>query len=154
LDQQRVRLLASLVGDEVVRLLEVERVDLVEVDELLDVDLVAALGTERVDLRLLHDHVLALRDLVAALDVVGGDFLTGLVGNLAVADARAGSLLELVEADVFALRRTDELHGHLDETEADRAGPNRARHRVPSYLWPLGAPEPRIRAGHRCTSRS
>ena len=135
-DEQRVRLLAALVGHEVVRLLEVERIDVVEVDELLDLDLVTALRLERLDLRRLDDHVLALRDLEAALDPVGGDLFAGRVGDLAVADARAGSLLELVEAHVFVLRRADELHGHLHESEADRAGPDGTGHRVPSYLWP------------------
>ena len=135
-DQQRVRLLAALVGNEVVGLLEVERIDVVEVDELLDLDLVAALRAQRVDLRRLDDHVPALRDLEAALDPVGADLFAGRVRNLAVADARAGSLLELVEAHVFVLRRADELHGHLHESEADRAGPDGTGHRVPCYLWP------------------
>jgi hypothetical protein len=38
LPKQRVRLGAGLVGDQVVGLLEQDRVDLVQVDELLDVD--------------------------------------------------------------------------------------------------------------------
>ena len=63
---------AALVGDEVVRLLEVQRVDLVEVDELLDLDRVAPLRAQRLDLVVLDHHVLALRDLVAADDLVGG----------------------------------------------------------------------------------
>ena len=137
-DEQRVRLLAALVGHEVVGLLEVERVDVVEVDELLDLDLVAPLRAQRLDLARLDDHVLALRDLEAVHDLVGGHLVAGLVGDLAVADARAGPLLELVEAHVFALRRADELHGHLDESEADRPGPDRAGHRVPFYVWRAG----------------
>jgi hypothetical protein len=69
-DEQLVRLHAALVGREVVRLFEVQRVDLVEVDEFLDLDRVAAFGLERLDLPRLHHHIPALGNLEPAHDAI------------------------------------------------------------------------------------
>ena len=99
--RSRYGLRRVLVGDEVVGLLEVDGIDLVEVDEVLDLDLVAGLGLERGELVGLDDHVVAALELVALHDLVVRDLFAGLLRDLAVPDAGAGLLFELVEADVL-----------------------------------------------------
>src|SRR5262249_23139639 len=97
---------------------------------LLDLDRVAALRLQRLDLVVFDADVLALRDLVAAHDLILRHFFAGHFRNLAIADAPAGLGFELVEADVLAARRGDHAHRHLHQAEADRTRPNRAGHRA------------------------
>ena len=141
LDEQAVRLGRVLVGHEVVRLLEVERVDVGEVDEVLDLDRAGSPSACSAAISsLLDDDVLAGLDLVALHDLVGRDLFAGLLRDPAVADAGAGVLLELVEADVLRLRGRHQPHRHRHEPEADRTGPDRAAARRAS--WCLAGRQP------------
>ena len=70
-NEQQVRLLGALLREQVVGLAEVDRVDLVEVDEVADVDRLRQLDVEPVEVLVLERDVLALLDLEAADDVVG-----------------------------------------------------------------------------------
>ena len=55
---------------EVIRLVEVDRVDVLERDEAQDLDRLRALKRDRLEVRLLDDHELALRDLPALDELV------------------------------------------------------------------------------------
>jgi hypothetical protein len=61
------------VGHDEVGLLEVERVDLVRIDKLDEIDGVLGFHTDRLQLRGLDRHVTALSDLVALDDLVAVD---------------------------------------------------------------------------------
>ena len=76
-----------------------------------------------------HHDVLALLVLEAAHDVVARDFLAGVLVDLLVADRIHRALVEQIEANLLRLRRRIELHGHVDQPEADRAFPDHVRHR-------------------------
>jgi hypothetical protein len=115
----------------VVGAVEVDRLDLVQVDEVGDVD---GLGTARrdlVQLVRLHDHVLALGELVALDDVAGADFLARALVDPPVADPVGGAALQLVEVDRVVLRRREQPDGHGDQPECDHACPDRPCHARP-----------------------
>ena len=84
-----------------VGIVEVELVDLLARHELVDIDHPLALDRNRFELLRVELEILALADLVA-LDDVGGFDLVAAVGiDLAIFDAMAGVLVELVKADLF-----------------------------------------------------
>src|SRR5690606_37211856 len=104
---------------DVIRLFEVEHVDLAGVDELDEVERLAALNFGRLDLVVVEQDVVAFRHLVAFDDLVavhGADALD----DLLVVDPLAARLMDLVETD-----RRPALGGRIDldrdryEREAD-----------------------------------
>src|SRR5262249_48337292 len=109
---------------EVVRLLEVDGVDVVEVDEVLDLDRAGPLRIELGELVLGQEDVLVRRVLVALDDLLVGDLLAVGLGHALVANPRAVALAELAEADGLLGDRAVELHGHVQQPEADRSTPN------------------------------
>ena len=112
LAEQRVGLGAGLLGDEVVGLLEHHRVDLVEVDELLDVDRARGLHGHGVEVLVREHHVAVLLDLVALHDVLEGDLFAVLLAHALVADPPAVLVVELVEPEGLLLgRRIDRRPG-------------------------------------------
>ena len=128
LEEQVVRLVGAAVGRQVIRVVVVDRVDLVLVHELLDVDRARLLGIERVELLGLDDHVAVLGDLEALDDLLERHFFPGLGRDALLLDARTRLLFELVEADGLLVDGAVELHGHVDEPEADGATPDCASH--------------------------
>ena len=76
------------------------------------------------------DHVLLGRHLVALDDVLVGHLLAVRLGDPLVADARAVLLAQLAKAHVLARDGAVQLHGHVQEPEADRSTPNSSRHRL------------------------
>src|SRR6185295_17637188 len=127
-DEQRVWLLGPLRRAEVAGALEVDRVDLVRVDEILDVDRAVALPCRGLEVLVRQVDVLPLRDLVALDDLVVRDRLPLLLADLVVADSRVVLLVEEVEADVPLVDRAVHADGHVDEAERDGAGPDRPGH--------------------------
>jgi hypothetical protein len=101
-----------------------DRVDVAQVDEVLDVDRARLLRIERVELVRRDHHVALLRELVALDDVVEGDFLIGVGIDPLLRDPVAGLAVELVEAHGLAADRGVQLDGHVDEPERDRAAPD------------------------------
>src|SRR5439155_25235934 len=98
LAQERVRLAATAfrVGREVVGLLVEHRIDLVEVDEILDVDRVALLRLDRFELLGRELDELTLLELIS-LDELGAlDLLARTFGHATVPYATSRSLRELV----------------------------------------------------------
>ena len=129
LDQQGVGLLGPLVGPQVVGVVEVDRVDLVEIDEVLDLDRPRLLGVELLELLPGQNDVLLGRDLIALDDLLVGDLLAVGLGHPLVPDARAVARAQLAEAHRLARHGAVQLHGHVQEPEADRSAPNRPSHR-------------------------
>ena len=74
-DEQGIDLLSSVLGDEVVAPLEVDRVDLVDLDEVGDVERVVALCTGSLEVFVVQFDELTLLDLVRLDDLVVGHFL-------------------------------------------------------------------------------
>ena len=87
----------------IVRAVEIELVDLFPRDEFVDLDHPLAFDGDRFQLLGSQFEVFALADLVALDDVGGFHLLAALGVDLAVFDAVAGILVELMEADLLAL---------------------------------------------------
>ena len=86
-------------GDHIIRLLEVHRVDAVVVDELDEVERLAALELHALDLLGIEQDVMALRDLIALDDLVAVD-RPDAGHDLFIFDPLAGGLVDLVELDL------------------------------------------------------
>jgi hypothetical protein len=98
-------LLSNLaVGGDIVRAVQIQFIDFVLWHELIDVDCPLALDGDRFQFLGVELDVLALADLVPLDDVGRLDLVPGLRINPTEFDAVAGALVELMEADLFALR--------------------------------------------------
>ena len=106
----------------------VDRVDVVERDEVLDLDGLRLLGIERLELAGLDEHVAVGRQLVALDDVLVGDLVAGRRVDALLLDAHAGLAVELVEAHGLARHRGVELDGDGHQPEGDGTGPDRPGH--------------------------
>ena len=112
-EQELVGLRGALVRREVVRVVVVDRVDLLEVHEVLDVDRARLLRLERLELLGRDRHVVVRADLVALDDLLVRDLVTrGRVHPL-LADALARLGVDLVEPDGLARDGAVELDGML-----------------------------------------
>ena len=117
-----------------------DRVDLRELDEVLDLDGLGLLGLQRLELAGLDDHVAVGRELEALDDLVVGDLVARRRVDALLGDAHAGLAAELVETHGLAVDRAVELDRDGDQSERDRPGPNRTRHR--SQVSPMRAAIP------------
>jgi hypothetical protein len=99
---------------------EVELIDLLARDELVDVDHPLALDGDRFEFLRLKFKVLALADLVALDNVGGFDFVAAVGIDLAVLDAMARVLVELVEADLLALAVVRRLERFMQSSPAEQ----------------------------------
>ena len=124
--QQPVRLRAALVGPEQLRLLEVDRIHLVDRHELLDLDRLVAPGLERLQLLVGQDHVLIPRILVAAHRGAALDRLAALGAHVLLLEAGAVGRVQHVEVHALRAGRRIHLDRDRDETEGDRPGGRRA----------------------------
>src|SRR5205085_6372541 len=113
-------------------------VDLVDVDEARDVDrprVGVRARLERLEVGVLDEHELALRDLPPADELVGVDLDVVDRAPALLADRRAALAVELPERDVrlarSGLRRGGEPHGDAHEAEADRSVPGGPHTDVP-----------------------
>src|SRR5439155_3723968 len=122
--EQRVRLHPGLLGYHVVGLLEVQRIDLLEVDELHDVDGPTGLHGNRGEVPVLQHDVLVLLVLVALHDVLEGNFLATGGARSLVLDAPVVLVVELIEAKRLLLRRREQADRDRDQAEGDRPFPH------------------------------
>src|SRR6185295_3027857 len=119
--EQAVRLVRALVGREVVRLVEVHRIDRLDRHELRDLHRVRAGLFERLDLFRRELHVLVLGELVALDHLVALDDRAVLDADVLLLEARAALLVQHVEGDrVLGLGRGVQLHRNGDQSERDR----------------------------------
>src|SRR3954468_10354658 len=116
-------------------MVEVDRVDLVDVDEPVDVDrprLARRGGGEVV----VGGHDLLAVEVVAVADRLVGHLLVLLGAEPARIDRRAVLLVELAEVHVEVADGAVERDRHFDNPEADRAGPERAGHQRRPFFAP------------------
>ena len=123
-------------GREVVRPVEVDGIDVGERDEAQDLDRLRALERHRLEVGLLDDHELALRDLPALDELLGLDVALVERAPALVLDRRAALAMERAEGDVGALGRDRQPDRDADETEADGAVPDRSHDSRPSLVGP------------------
>src|SRR5688572_27424252 len=102
-----------------------DRIDLLELDEIADLDRVRGLGLSGLDLLRLEDHELALADLVAAGQVLPRHFLVLGEAEALLLDGRTVLLVNEAKADVLVLGRGVQLYRDRHHAEADRALPDR-----------------------------
>ena len=105
-----------------------DRVDVVERDELLDLDAARALGGNSLELGGRDRHVAAGLDLVALDDLLVRHFLAVDRADALLLDAAAVGAVQLVEAHVLARDRRIDLDGHHHEPERDGAAPDCSSH--------------------------
>src|SRR5439155_9485790 len=106
---------------------EVDGVDLLVRDEVLDLDRApAALGLRRLEVLVGHGDELALAELEGAHDLLVRHGLRLGLADLLVADPAPVLLVDEVEVERVLLDGRVHAHRHVDESEADRAGPDRA----------------------------
>ncbi len=154
--EQRVRL-GRLVRDDEVRGVEHQRVDIVGGHERLQPDLLGLRGRQRGEIVVGDDDVVLRAHVVALDDVLGGHFLARGLADLAVADARHGLVVELVERDALLLDRRQSRIGmetipnEIEPVHTGRAMRREYPFRAPaSPVPPPRAPETgrrRLRAG-------
>jgi hypothetical protein len=108
-------------------MVEVDRVDVGQIDEGLDVDRPGLAGLDGCDLLVRDDHVLAV-EVIAVGDLLPDHLYVLLRAEAALFDADVVLIVQLVEAVVEVPRRAHHLDGHVHEAEAERAAPQRARH--------------------------
>ena len=128
LEQQPVGLGAARPGREVVRVVVVDRVDVVERDEVLDLDRLRLLGIERLELARLDQHVAIGRELIALDDVLVGHLVARRRIDALLLDAHAGLAVELMKAHGLARHGGVELDGDGHQPEGDGACPDRPWH--------------------------
>ena len=73
--EQPIRLGRSLAGGQVIRPVVIQRIDVIQIDKIGDIDGAAFLGGNRIKLRLLHNHVLIGGNLISFDDVLAMHFL-------------------------------------------------------------------------------
>jgi hypothetical protein len=128
---------------------EVDRVDVLEIHEVLDVDRPGLLRIERLELLGGDDDVPIRRQLVALDHVLVGHLLARRGIDPLLLDAHAGLVVELVEAHGLARDCAVELDRHVDQPERDRPAPDRARHqRPPVVMWLMVQLLAHLRPGH------
>ncbi|OIQ69600.1 hypothetical protein GALL_487970 [mine drainage metagenome] len=102
------------VGYEIIRTDQIADVDIGFRHKFVDLDRVRRFQRDVVEFLLRHLDVGVGVDLVAFHDVFGGDFLAGVGIDLGIFDAMTGLAVDLVEADLFGVRRR--------RIQGDRAG--------------------------------
>ena len=115
------------------RVLEVNRVDLVERDELLDLDRAVGLGLEGAELLVGEGHEAILLELIALDDLapLHHPLVTRAVELLP--DAGPAVAVQHVERDLLGVRRHVHPDRDGDEPEADRPGADGARGHSSSF---------------------
>src|SRR5215212_3315070 len=144
LDKQAVcaqRALALAGGHEPVRVVEVERVDVAEVDEGLDVDRARLARLDGGELLVGDHHLLAFEVLLRAV--------------AALLDRHLVLVVDLAEVVVEVALCGDELDRHIDQPEAQRPAPQRACHQRPApRLASSAAARLSPCSGSSCSARS
>src|SRR5581483_10667708 len=141
--QQHVALLAALERREVVRRLEVERLDLRGVDEGDDVHGLRGLDVGAAEV-LVREHDVAVLLVLVALDhLLPGHFLAGLLVHALVADRREVALVEHAEGELLLFLGRIQPDRNVHQAEADRAFPESSWHGRDDTRLRVTAPFPR-----------
>ena len=127
----RLPLRLGVGGREVVGAVEVDGIDVLEPDEAEDRDRLRARQRNGLEIGLLDEDVLALRELPALDELVGLDVALVHRAPALLLDRRAALPMQGAERDVLPLGREREPDGDVDEAEADRSVPDGAHGEVP-----------------------
>ncbi len=122
--EQFVGLFGVLLGDEVIRLVEVDGVDGGEVDEVLEFDDSAGLWGDGFDFFVAEDDVFVGGDFVAFDHVFAVDFLAVVGADHLLLEADFVLVVEEVECDAFFAHGGVEFDGDVDHSEGEGAGPD------------------------------
>jgi hypothetical protein len=121
--EQTICAVASLVGPQVVDLIEILAIHFRQRDELHDVDHAGRFFLQRFYLLGAQHHVLILRELVALDGVVARHHLIVLRTGVLLFQSRAALFVQHVERHArLRFRRRVEIDGNRNETERDRGG--------------------------------
>src|SRR5579862_3768874 len=121
--------MASLFGRlQIVRLVEIHRIDLVELDELQDIDRLRRFRIDLLEVVVVEDHVLTLLVLVTLDDLVPRHRFIFDRADALVLDTPFVLGVKHIEGELVRLDRRKELDGDRYETEIDGSGPNCMRH--------------------------
>ena len=116
----------------VVRRVEIERIDVVALDEAVEVDRLRRLDPERLQLVIGDDDILVPLIFEALDHVAALDRLAGLGVDQLLLHAVAGFGVELVQADVLRLaRRRGQIDRARHQRETQKSVPSSARHERP-----------------------
>jgi hypothetical protein len=122
---------AAALGGDVVRLFDLQRVDLLQLDELLDPDGAVALGLRCAELLRGEAHHLRLRERVPLDDVLPGDLLAVPLADPLLADPASVGVVVQVELEVPPMGRRIERDRDVHQSKADASFPVGAGHVVP-----------------------
>src|SRR6185436_5927610 len=131
LAQQRVRLLTTLRGNQVVRCLEVARIDLVLLHEIEYVDGLRLLEGSRLEIFVGEHDEFAFLVFVALHYLVPGNGLTVGGANALILHRRQICFVQQPETDMIRAHRRLQLYRNVDEAKGQRALPDCGHQRTP-----------------------
>src|SRR5579884_3199516 len=113
-------------GCQVVRAVEVDRVDVLQPHEAADLDRLRALAGDRLEVGVLDGHVLSFRELPASDELLGADLALVHGAPPLLLDRRAALAVQRAERDVLPLGGDGQSDRDVDQAEADRSVPDGA----------------------------
>src|SRR5580693_1861605 len=108
--------------------IEVDRVDFLELDEVLHLDGAREQWFQGLKLARLDGYVAIGRYLIALDDLLQGDLFTVERADVLLVDAPIVEGMDLVEVDRLARDGAVQLYGHADQAEAESPHPHRSLH--------------------------
>src|ERR1700733_15164470 len=127
-EEKLVGFAAFVFGRDVVRSVEVERVDFIHFYKFQYFHGASGLRLDLVELFFLEEDILVLFVFVALDDFVAGNLALAVWAVQGHANARLADVVELVEADTLGARGGKQPNGDGDQPEGEVALPDRSRH--------------------------
>src|SRR5260370_3008761 len=127
-EKQLVSLFAGIFGSSVIRSVEVERIDLIGLNELQYFHGTRGGRIELVQFLFGEENILIFLVFESLYDFVALDLPIASGAELRLANARVTHLVELVEADALCSRRRKEPDGNRYEAKSEMALPHRSCH--------------------------
>src|SRR5437879_2006105 len=126
--QKRVRFIAAFSRLKIVRLVEKYWIDFILLDEVLDIHRLRGLEIDTLEIFILEHDVFPLLVLVGLHDLVPGNFPAILLGTTLVVNRTQIALGQQTKLEFLPSRSGIKGDGNINQTEADAAFPNCARH--------------------------
>ena len=133
LAEEDISLVAALLRLEVIRLVEIHRVDLLHGDKILDVDRLRRLEIDALEILFAQDDELSFRVLVAFHDLLPRHFLAVLLGNAFVVHWAQVPRPQEPKFQILPPRRRVNGDRDVNEPKADIAFPNRTHFMMKSH---------------------
>ena len=122
--QQHVGFVAAFLRLEIIRFVEIHRIDLLQVDEILDVDGLGRLEIDALKILVVQDDELPFFVFVAFHDLVPRNFLAVLLRDAFVIDRAVILRSQQAEFQLFLPRRRIKRDRDIDEAKTDTALPD------------------------------